>query len=220
MASRRVRVDRATRCLAGVAVAFALGLGVVVSGCGLGPDAEPQAISRSSLPNVLFETETGTTEVNGPDANIYLVSTQGDQIRLVRVPVSVGETNDRTRASIETLMAYMPTANSGGEALTSPVSGTPLLDLSADGSTLNVNMGSPAVEGTALRQALAQIVFTATDPTQSRFTSVRFLQDGRMFHVPLVDRTLEPGTPVRRDDFPQLDPARAPGTSTSSVVKR
>src|SRR5262249_2798222 len=157
-------------------------------------------ISQSSLPAELFkDPETTIAPSGGMDATIYLISLQDATPHLDKKSVQVNASLNPTQSAIEALLGYTPPQ---GDSLTSPVSGTTLTGPSPDGWALVVNLGEPPVQGTGLRQALAQIVYTATEPPapgeNPQFDRVRILVNDKPIAVPLGDRTLEPNTSVSR----------------------
>ena len=195
----------------------------VLSGCGLTANRRPQEIASDDLPvelrnpNASTSTTLGRSPATTSITVYYLVQT--DSItRLVGVP---REVKDRTRPRdriVALLAPPTPTEQSQG-LLTSIPTGTVLLDAKVNKSgqelTLNLSRSLFDIQGEELRNAFAQLVWTATELPGVQ--QVRFLVAGKEFRVPDQDGIEQPGA-VSRADYATLAPVPgAPLASTTTV---
>lgn len=160
----------------------------VVGGCTVATDSEPRAIDRDAVPGNLLETTT-TTSTTTPEGTtvpvcFYLLS-EGDGTTLVGVtrPLPVDTLAADKTSVLTELLSLAPNPDDPAEdGLSSAIpEGSTLKDTApgVDNQTLTVDLGPELTTqsgGTQLRNAFAQIVYTATeDPA---IQQVRFLVDG------------------------------------------
>jgi hypothetical protein len=212
-------VARAVTTVGGALLLLVIAFGLVIGGCGLRPDEQPQLIPRERLDDRLFHEEGSDTRAGG-GPGIYVLSNQGEEPRLYRVdvPVPPGASTERTaRVLLEALLAWAPPSDGGGNArLRSLIpNGATLEDVHLDGDTLTVDLSNVKVEGPGQAQALAQLVYTATETDPIAY--VRFTVDGKPVAVPLASGNTEPGAKLRRSDFDVYDPGSATTQPAQSV---
>jgi hypothetical protein len=196
-----------------IVVAVLLG----AAACGIPSDDEPRAIPEGALPEQAREPRgTGTTSTTSRtgstlDQTLYLVTAEDAQDRLVPFAGPVPAPTDPSqlpRLTLEALIETRPeNVGLAGVATNQLPSDVRVIDaiVQPDG-VLNLNLSSPGVEGARLRLAMAQIVFTATDLKSSGITSVRVSFDGVPAAVPTQSGSADPGTPVTKNDYADLDP--------------
>jgi spore germination protein GerM len=193
-----------------LAVAAAL-LVAVSSGCGLSANSQPQVIEASDLPPELLTANpsSSTTLAASPattSATVYFLTRQDGVTRLVPVQ---REMADATRPG-DRLIALLgtPTAEEAAAGIiTSIPSDTVLLDTELDDATdeLRIELSRALfdVQGEELRNAFAQLVWTATDLDGVR--RVTFVIDGQTYRVP-DDAGIEQPGPVGRANYRSLAP--------------
>jgi spore germination protein GerM len=194
-----------------------------LAGCGLTANRHPQVIAADDLPAELRNpsASSSTTLAQSPAttsvAIYYLVQTD-NLTRLVGVQ---REVKDRTRPRdrIVALLTPPTPAEQAAGLLTSIPTGTVLLDtkLSKDGQELTLDLSrSPFdIQGEELRNAFAQLVWTAT--ALPGVQQVRFLVAGKEFRVPDEDGIEQPGA-VSRKDYETLAPTAAPLVATTTTA--
>lgn len=163
-----------------------------------------------SGPFASLETTTTSTAAPQGDARevpVYMLRTQGGSTRLERVDRTVdldADVEDILRA----LFTQPPGEDEGGLSTAIPSSAALLsAERSAnEGSRLIVDVrglfGDQGVQGPTLRNALAQIVWTATEP-QTGYEEVLFRNDGQPADA-LVDQLESKSEPVTRADYDQV----------------
>ena len=204
-----------------VALGLAAILAVALAACsGLTDDSSPTAIDEDALPAELVEEET-TTTTDPPGANelatLYLVysdETVEEQLESCGLLVTRRDTVAQQAAvRLERLIELDPTESPNcGNFLTNAVPPTlEVLDVAVADRVAVVDLANLAdVESAAQRQAVAQIVFTLTDPSWGELDGVRFLLDGAPSPVAVDERTAEAGATITRADFPSLRTTSAP----------
>jgi hypothetical protein len=210
-------VARSMRSAAAVLALVAVIL-TALGGCGLRSDENPEPIPRERL-DELFREGAGAS--GGTIARIYVFTTlDGGALRLVGQPVQVqsntgsgtpGNGTVDEKALLQALVSWVPPT--GQTRLTTLIPfGTTLRDVRREGNgVLTVDLGNMPIEGPAQVNALAQIVFTATDiPGVSH---VRFLIDGQPASVPLA----APSARLSRKAFPGLEQEQGPAPSTTAA---
>lgn len=190
-----------------VAVLLAVAVGALPA-CGLDANDEPTIIATDQLPADLVNpsTSTSTTSAQAPTATVlvyYLVQQDG-------APHLIGVARDvvdptRPRDRLSALLVPPTTEEQEAGILSSIPPDTVLLDTRVDGSELVVDLSRSLfdVQGQELRNAFAQLVWTATDLEGVR--RVRFLVGGEEFRVPDEDGIERPGA-VGRADYVTLAP--------------
>jgi spore germination protein GerM len=189
-----------------VAVAVAL-----LAACGLSENAKPQVIDASEVPRELLAVSpsSSTTLAASPStasATVYFLRVTDGVTHLVPVQREVA---DATRPG-DRLIALLgaPTAEEGAAGVISSIpSDTVLLDTDLDDTTqeLTIELSRSLfdVQGEELRNAFAQLVWTATELTGIR--RVRFVVDGQEYRAPDEAGIEQPGA-VTRSDYRTLAP--------------
>jgi spore germination protein GerM len=195
------------RGLTAVVVALLAALGA----CGVAENDEPHVIAADEVPPGLLEASPSTsTSVASPTVQavtVYYVIQQGEVVRLQGVTREV-ERADRARDRLAALLAP-PTAEEARVGITSSIPpDTELLEtqLNAAGDELTIDLSRSLfdIQGQGLRNAFAQLVWTATElPGVER---VRFRADGEEFRAPDEEGVEQPGA-VSRSDYITLAPA-------------
>jgi hypothetical protein len=211
---------------------------VLAAGCGstIPTDEEATLLARDDLNPALVESTTTTARRSGATVprKIYLIrdsETLPPRIFYCPLEVEVQDSPAETaRATLEQLIRTEPgrtaesplpgAAEPGAVCSSSLTNFVPtelrINDVEVDGSgllSLDVS-GLAAVEASAQRQAVAQIVFTLTDLIG--IDRVVFYNEGRPAAVPVGDRTTEAGDPISRSDFPDYDEAPPRPTTTTT----
>ena len=198
---------RATAAL----VALALAATALLGGCGVGENDEPHVIAADELPPGLAgETPTTSTSVASPTVQavtVYYLVQQGDVVRLVGVTREV-ERADRARDRLAAVLTPPSAEEAATGVLTSIPADTALLETELDESdgelTIDLSRSLFDVQGQELRNAFAQLVWTATELPGVRL--VRFRVDGEEFRAPDGAGVEQPGA-VTRADYATLAPA-------------
>jgi spore germination protein GerM len=184
----------------------ALAVALLVTGCGVQEDAAPRQIDPQSVPFGLldptFEPPSTTVAVGATSSplRVWLVS---DEDNLVAVPRQVAGSATVGKA-LDTLLAGASQAEANLRLTSALAAGTRLLDVSvaADGTaTVDLSRELLSVTGRRQIQALAQIVFTATEVPGVERVFFRF--SGRARDVPRGDGQLT-SAPLSRRDFRAL----------------
>jgi spore germination protein GerM len=196
---------RTLRLLAAVTV-LAVGLG----GCGLSAERHPREIARADLPPDLAEpasTSSTTTisPVTTPVTIYYLVQENG-VTKLKGVVRDVADPS-RPRDRLTALLTPPSAEEQAQGILTSIPADTILLDSELVGTdqelVVDLSRSLFDVQGQELRNAFAQLVWTATEIPGIR--RVRFLVDGQEYRAPDEDGIEQPGA-VARSDYITLQP--------------
>lgn len=198
--------------------AFAAGV-LVACGGTIPVDEKATELNRDQLNPVLVESTTTTAAVpdNAELRRIYLIGDSSDGTRMFSCPQSVEAQptlDDDAYATLDKLIRTEPGA--GASTCPSRLTNYVPTDLrvnatTVEGGTVTVDLtGLAAVESSAQRQAVAQIVFTLTD--LEGIERVIFF-DGRPISVPMGSGSSEVGQPVSRTDFPEYN--GTPATSTT-----
>lgn len=188
--------------------------------CGIPSDDEPRAIPEAAVPEQAREPRgAGTSSTTAlPSAQtqeqmIYLVGGSTEAPRLVQTGVQVvGSTDPSTLAknTIEQLISTRPEdVGQSGMATNQIPSSVEVLGarVGADGVLdLDLTEELAQVESERLRLAIAQIVFTATEPATSGINAVRVLINGAGITVPTQSGSSTAGQPVSRTDYANFDP--------------
>jgi spore germination protein GerM len=204
----RGRPARSPHRLVGVGL---VALALLVSACTVPVNDEPVELSGSIVP----ETTTSTTTTMPLDANsrpvvAWFLSVQDGTTTLRDVPRII-EVGSGVRGVLANLFDQRPSDDRPAErGLTTAIpdsaellSATPS---SEDPSRLIVDVrglfGDAGIQGVELRNALAQIVYTATNPATG-ISSVIFHQEGEPREA-LVDDLESTAEPVRRADYDRV----------------
>jgi hypothetical protein len=188
---------------------------LALAGCGISPDSHPQALPRDAVPFGLLSgstttsstTPTSTTTTSPQVANevlvhVYLLDTSGHLVsldRLILLPLGAG-----LDALLDQLFAGPTPAEAVTGFQTAIPAQTKVVSSSITGglATVNLNAAFGQVVGPAQVQAVAQMVYTATD--QSGVTSVAFELSGQPVSVPVSSGAQLPV--VDRSQFSALAP--------------
>jgi len=196
--ARRVRLA--------VAVALAATL---LAACEVPTNEEPVELSG---PFALLPTTT-TTSTSSPESVtkeviVYMLRREDGATVLQPVPRSV-DVNAGIQEILSNLFTQPPSDDRPAEVgLQTAIPSTSAVLLSAQRSAANADrlivdvrglIGSQGIQGVDLRNALAQIVWTATE-VGSGYSEVVFRNDGEAADV-LVDELETTGDPVGRDDY-------------------
>jgi spore germination protein GerM len=193
------------RAVRGVGAALALIL--IVAGCGVGGQNEPDLIAAENVPDGLLDRDlpTSTTTPATPQTStvfVYFVRVQGDVATLEEVQREVGNAGSALER-VTALLEQPPSGDETDDGLQTAIpSGTALLDLqvSSDRQLATVDLSSEFldIEGQGQRAAFAQVVWTATrTPGIER---VRFRIEGQNHAALIGDGTTRNG-PVGPADY-------------------
>ena len=184
----------------------AIGLVVLVAGCGVATDDGPRALPRGDVPFELLAPSTTTVSSTTPvavttEVPVYLVGAGRLNVvrRLVESPPSLFR-------AIESLLAG-PTADEAGAGLRSAVTNqTRLLSVRVQSGVATIDLSGEfaTIGGQEQILALAQLVYTAT--AAQGVLGVRFSLDGKTVEVPRGDGTLSQ-EPLGPADYAGLAPA-------------
>lgn len=202
--------SRGGRRRAALCVLLAAVTGVV--GCGLPEDSEPRVVQADRVPfGLLGPSSTAPSDIAAPGderADVYLVLDE----RLVSVDRDLEEA---TPASVLSALLEGKTETDPPGAETSIPAETALASppVLQDDGTLVVDLvgGITNIQGDILREAFAQLVWTATSVSGVR--QVRFLFNGQE-DVEVVTDQASVADPVDRDDFQRLRPLPTTTTTT------
>jgi spore germination protein GerM len=199
---------RRTAALRGLlAVVVLLG---ATAGCGLSANDQPRVIAADDLPPDLAEPTSSTTaDTQSPittPVTIYYLVQQDGVTRLHGVTRDV-EDATRPRDRLAALLAPPSPDEQAAGILTSIPADTVLVNselVEADQELIvDLSRSLFDVQGQELRNAFAQLVWTATELEGVR--RVRFLVDGVEFRAPDEDGIEQPGA-VARSDYVTLAP--------------
>lgn len=189
-------------------LAVAAGVLALASACSLPEDAEPREIPKSDLPAALTPGPSVPDEQAAAGGQVvYLVRSVDGREQLVPVSVSLpsdrkGTAMDEAKSLVERLVLNPP-VSPGSDLASAIPPGTPAPITSAAGDVLVVDLPALAtIEGPRQRQAVAQVVFTAT--SVPGVAGVRFTADGKDVSVPVDGRAADPGEVLTRSNFPTL----------------
>lgn len=233
MTDRRRRVDRAIRArrLAVVVAAVVVG-GAACSG--IPSDDDPSLVAADGLPAELAEVTTTTApRADQTQGNLYLVYAPAvGEEQLWDCPVSVDDAaadgltdtalhEAQARINLRALLELVPAESSCDSRFTNAIPpNLELLGVSLDEGVLNVDLGNlgDLSEGALQRQAIAQLVFTATE--LPGINGVRFQQDGLDVAVAVESRSVNAGEAISPADFPTFAERlrRFPTTTTTTTT--
>lgn len=191
------------------------------AGCGVPIDSSPQAIDP---PGLLFSQGVDLdpdVDSDVPDRSMHpLYFLRNDKLvqidRAFDRPVPLRDPLDR--------LLRGPSVDDAANGLETRIPpGTEVLDVSQRSDlivVINLNDAFYEIEGNALRQATAQLVFTGYDLVRDA-QGVQFLRNGIPQALPRGDGTIAQGTdgaatPLRTVDFADLIPR--PGSDSGGVI--
>ncbi len=169
-----------------LAVGLATGVAaLLLVACGLPEDDGPQAIAPENLPPDLLDPNPTSSTTQPPSATtrvtVYLLERTPNGIRLAeadRAVARAGVPDERLAALFRGLVEDESDAGLSTQIPTSTVLRGVETNVEADEVVIDVSGDLLSIEGEALAQAFAQIVWTATEPSAGGFNFVRFLVDG------------------------------------------
>lgn len=186
---------------------------LLAGACGVPSDGSPQAIPERDLPSDLLDPNPGSSTTLPESAGtttveVYLLEETPDGLRLVAAEREVTD----AEVPNERLAALFGGATSAETELgitTGIPADTVLLDVTTDADAREVHVDLSddifTIEGEALAQAFAQIVYTATEPGSGGFRGVRFSVDGEP--TPVLDGdSNEIQGPATRADYLEFAP--------------
>lgn len=178
---------------------------VLAAACDVPTNDQPVELTG---PFASLETTTTSTTAPQGDARqipVYMLRAQGGSTRLERVERTV-DLDAGIEDVLRALFTQPPGEDEVGLSTAIPSSATLIsAERSAnEGSRLIVDVRGlfGDVQGPTLRNALAQIVWTATEP-QTGYEEVLFRNDGQPADA-LVDQLESTGEPVTRADYDQV----------------
>jgi spore germination protein GerM len=191
-------------------VLLVLALIVGVAACGLSENGEPRVIAASDLPAELADPNPSSSTTAAPSLTtsqiaVYYLVQQDGVPRLIAVAREV-EDPSRPRDRLAAMLLPPTAEEQAAGILTSIPSDTVLLNtqLIEDELVVDLSQSLFDVQGEELRNAFAQMVWTATE--LDGVVRVRFLVDGEELRAPDAAGVEQPGA-VRRSDYQALAPA-------------
>ena len=185
-------------------------LAVAATSCGVPQDPAPRVLDTSALPEELAQpsTTTSSTEAPVPRQAVYLYFVDGEALG---APVERDlATPAGPTAALEALIAG-PTEEEASDGLTSVIpAGTVILTSDLTNGVLRVDLAEGAleqIEGELQRLAIAQLVYTATEPPGIDWLWV--LIEGEPRALPTDEGDVE--APVGRVHYASLGPADTGG---------
>lgn len=186
-------------------VASLAALAVAVSACSVPVDDEPIELSGSIVPDTTTSTSTTSPQVVTREEAVYFLDTvEGTTLQPVLRSIAVGSGLQGVLSNLFDQRPREDQPDERGLSTAIPESAT-LLSASPDPANSNrlvVDVrglfGDQGIQGAELRNALAQIVWTATEGTPE--LEVVFRQDGEPRQA-LVDNLESTGEPVDRSDY-------------------
>jgi len=184
----------------------------LLAACGLQADDDPKPIAARDLPAELLDPDPGSSttlpESGATTVPVYLLEETADGVRLVAVDRRVAEAGTPDERLAQLFGGAMPDETEAGITSAIPAD-TVLLDVipdeEADEVTIDISGDIFSIEGPALAQAFAQMVWTATEPEAGGYRQVRFSVDGEPTPVPDADSAEQEG-PVTRSDYDRFSP--------------
>lgn len=180
---------------------------LVAGACTVPTTDEPVELSGSIVPETTTSSSTTSPEVETRQVVVYLLSTQDGSTTLTPVPRSVAR-GSGVQGTLSNLFTQRPSDERSTEVslITAIPESAELLSASVDPAVANrlvVDVrrlfGVEGIQGADLRDALAQIVWTATEG-DSGISEVVFRQDGEA-RPALVDNLESTADPVDRGDY-------------------
>ena len=165
---------------------------VILGACGVTEDDGPQAIAARDVPADLLDPSPGTSttlpEGTGTAVDIYLLEETSEGLRLVTVPREVAEA-ETPNQRLAALFGGASEAEIEAGVTSSIPADTELLNVTLDEEEREVMIDISddifTIEGEALAQAFAQMVWTATEPDAGGYRQVRFSVEGEP--TPVLD---------------------------------
>ena len=192
------------------AVAVAVILALTIAGCSVSTNDKP--VAAGDLFDDLVQVSTSTTSTTTPEdvtkpATVYFLKTEEGATKLVPVERQV-DIDAQIQEVLNNLFTVPlnPEDHPEEAGLTSAIGDTAELlsaEVAPDTTRLVVNVSGlfESAQGSGLRDALAQIVWTATVP--ANITEVSFLSDGKAVAA-IVGNGENVDGPVDRSDYTTL----------------
>lgn len=183
---------------------------VLAAACTVPTNDEPVALSGSIVPDTTTSTTTTPPDASARPVVVWMLAVQDGTTTLKDVPRTI-ELGTGVQGVLSNLFNQRPSDERPDEVgLTTAIpDSAELLSATAapdDPALLIVDVrglfGDAGIQGVELRNALAQIVWTATNPTTG-FTNVIFRQDGAPREA-LVDDLESTADPVQRRDYDRV----------------
>lgn len=205
--SRGRHAAPARRLARAVVAGFVL---VFASACTVPVDEEPVELSGSIVPESTTSTTTTVPDANTRPVVVWFLSVEDGTTTLRDVPRTI-EVGTGVQGLLSNLFNQRPSDERPAErGLTTAIPDSAELlsasPSSEDSSRLIVDVrglfGVEGIQSGQLRNALAQIVYTATNPATG-ISSVIFRQEGEPREA-LVDDLESTAAPVRRSDYDRV----------------
>jgi len=187
---------------------------VVLGGCGLPSDDAPQTIAPENVPPDLLDPNPGSSTTLPESAGtttvtVYLLEETSDGVRLTPVEREVTDASTPDER-LRTLFSNGASPEELEAGIRSDIpADTVLMDVTTNRGTNEVVIDLSddifAIEGEALAQAFAQMVWTATEPDAGGYRFVRFLVEGEPTPVP-DDELAEQEGAVTRASYSSYSP--------------
>ena len=190
--------------------------------CSLRSDDAPRPIAKEAIPTVLYQQNPASTTTIKSDSTtqqhtLYIVRSQGTTETLVGQSAAIAspsDPRDLPRTVIDRLVSNPPVSEQADLVSFIPPT-VKVLSAIQDGDVLDIDLSNlKAIEGTHLRLAVAQMVFTATE--LPGVNGVRFKVDGAPSAVNLDEKSSDPTAIIRRADFPTLSSTATSGSTTTT----
>jgi len=185
----------------------------LLAACGVPADHDPQAIATRDLPPDLLDPNPSSSTTLAESAHtttvpVYMLEETSEGVRLVAVEREVTEEGTPNERLASLFLGASP--DESGHGISSGIPSDTVLrkvttDEKSDEVMIDLSSDIFTIEGEALAQAFAQIVWTATEPGSGGFRQVRFSVDGEPTPVLDGDGAEQEG-PVRRADYGALAP--------------
>jgi spore germination protein GerM len=180
--------------------------------CGVPADDGPEAIAARDIPEDLLDPNPGTSttlpEGTGTTVEVFMLEETSEGVRLVAVPRQVAQPDEPNERLVALFGGATETEIDAGVTSGIPAD-TELLGVTVDDADREVMIDISddifTIEGEALAQAFAQIVWTATELDAGGYRQVRFSVEGEPTPVLDGDGAEQDGT-VTRSDYDALRP--------------
>ncbi len=171
-----------------VRVGLVVALALATAACGIPTDARPHSLAAGDVPSALLNPPVSSTTTTAPSqvavVHVYLLDAASHLVavdRLVGYPAPLA-------AVLKALVDGPSTAESAAGDTTAVPAQTVVLGASVSGGVATVDLSASfgQLVGPAQLQAVAQVVWTATDPVNAPgVTGVQFQLAGQPVPVPV-----------------------------------
>jgi hypothetical protein len=209
----------ARRLTAGIVAITLVALGTA---CSLRSDDAPRPIAKEAIPTILYQQNPASTTTVISDSTtqqrtLYIVRSKDATENLVGQSAAIAsptDPRDLPRTVLDRLVSNPPVSEQADLVSFIPPT-VKILSAVQDGDVLDIDLSNlKAIEGTHLRLAVAQLVFTATE--LPGINGVRFKVDGTPSAVNLDEKSSDPTAIIRRADFPTLSSTATGGSTTTT----